>query len=197
MKDLTVGEEVMADGEGAITRFLGWMERNTNKETDFILIETVDGDQLTLTGNHNVFYFQGTTPTAIYAKHLLPGDVMVGGLGEGKVISSMRAVTRTGYLDPLTGSGTLVTNNITTSCYASFPHHLANLALLPARLLPQLVLDNQESQHTEGTRTYVSTIKMIGRALGVGARQEKHGEVLVAGLSTVMLVAVSLKSIVM
>ena len=56
MKDLSVGEEVMADGEGAITRFLGWMERNTNKETDFILIETVDGDQLTLTGVSSSLY---------------------------------------------------------------------------------------------------------------------------------------------
>jgi hypothetical protein len=102
---------------------------------------------------------------------------------QGKVIRSMRAVTKTGYLDPLTGTGTLVTNNISTSCCklllishhtllmstshvcsdASFPHQLANLALLPARLLPRLVLDNQQSQNQEGTRTYVSTIKMIGR----------------------------------
>ena len=56
MKDLSVGEEVMAYGEGAITRFLGWMERNTNKETDFILIETADGDQLTLTGVNSSLY---------------------------------------------------------------------------------------------------------------------------------------------
>lgn len=50
MKDLRVGEHLRAGLGGAITEFLGWMERNTDKETTFILIETEDGDQLTLTG---------------------------------------------------------------------------------------------------------------------------------------------------
>ena len=56
MKDLKVGEEVMADGEGGVTEFLGWMEKSTSIETTFILIETVDGDQLTLTGIVHRFY---------------------------------------------------------------------------------------------------------------------------------------------
>ena len=35
---------------------------------------------------------------------------------QGKVVKSTRVVHRTGYLDPLTMAGTIVTNNITTSC---------------------------------------------------------------------------------
>ena len=46
---------------------------------------------------------------------------------------------------------------------ASFPHHLADLALLPAKMLPELLLDNQESLETEGTRTYVTFIKWMAR----------------------------------
>ena len=46
---------------------------------------------------------------------------------------------------------------------ASFPHHLADLALLPAKMFPELLLDNQESQSEEGTRTYVTVMKWIGR----------------------------------
>ena len=46
---------------------------------------------------------------------------------------------------------------------ASFPHHLADLALLPAKMLPELLLDNQDSLETEGTRTYVKFIKWIAR----------------------------------
>ena len=46
---------------------------------------------------------------------------------------------------------------------ASFPHHLADLALLPAKMLPELLLDNQDSLETEGTRTYVTFIKWMAR----------------------------------
>ena len=46
---------------------------------------------------------------------------------------------------------------------ASFPHHLADLALLPAKMFPELLLDNQESLETEGTRTYVTFIKWMAR----------------------------------
>ena len=46
---------------------------------------------------------------------------------------------------------------------ASFPHHLADLALLPAKMFPELLLDNQESLHREGTRTYITVMKWIAR----------------------------------
>ena len=48
---------------------------------------------------------------------------------------------------------------------ASFPHHLADLALLPAKMFPGLVLDTQESQYVEGTRAYVTFIKWIARLI--------------------------------
>ena len=97
------------------------------------------------------------------------------------MIRSMNYVEKTGYLDPLTQSGTIVSNNITASCCkcslsqitiyislpkcldASFPHHLAEVALLPAKMFPGLLLDNQESLDREGTRTYVSFIKSVAR----------------------------------
>jgi len=46
---------------------------------------------------------------------------------------------------------------------ASFPHHLSDIALLPAKMFPQLLLDNQESLDREGTRTYVTFMKRIAR----------------------------------
>ena len=45
----------------------------------------------------------------------------------------------------------------------SFPHHLADLGALPAKMFPELLLDNQESQHREGTRTYVRYLKWTAR----------------------------------
>ena len=93
----------------------------------------------------------------------------------------MKYVNKTGSLDPLTQSGTIVSNNIVTSCCeysndyllyntnksiftdASFPHHLADLALWPAKMFPTLLLDDEESQYVEGTRAYITFIKWIAR----------------------------------
>ena len=35
----------------------------------------------TYAGSHNVFYYHNQTPTTIFAKYLVPGDVLVGGSG--------------------------------------------------------------------------------------------------------------------
>ena len=46
---------------------------------------------------------------------------------------------------------------------ASLPHELADLGSLPAKIFSELLLDNQESQFVEGTRTYVRVAKWIAR----------------------------------
>ena len=82
MKDLKVGEEVVSDEEGRLTKFVGWMELDYEKETMFVEIITDDGEKLTLTGTHNVFFYQDDKPTPIFAKYLSPGNVLVGGSGK-------------------------------------------------------------------------------------------------------------------
>jgi len=179
MRDLKIGDEVVSDETGALTQFIGWMDLSRDKKTKMVEVKTDDGEQLTLTLTHILFYYEDDKPTSIYAKDLRPGNVLVGGSGEGKIIRSMNYVEKTGYLDPLTRSGTIVSNNMTASCYASFPHHLAEVALLPAKMFPGLLLDNQESLDREGTRTYVSFIKSVARAFGIGVNREddakEHG----------------------
>ena len=101
-----------------------------------IEVETDDGEKLIMTDNHNVFSYEEDKPTSTYVKDLSPGNVLVGGAGkvqippkyekiivisfitlfQGKIIQSMKYVEQMGYLDPLTESGTIVTNNITASC---------------------------------------------------------------------------------
>ena len=61
---------------------------------------------------------------------------------------------------------------------ASFPHHLADLALLPAKMFPGLVLDTQESQYVEGTRAYVTFIKWIARLISNFGRYKKSTELM-------------------
>jgi len=92
-------------------------------------------------------------------------------------------------------------NNIYSSCYGSFPHELANLAMLPARLFPRIFLDDEESLNREGVRPFVATVKRIGRALGFGMKVEKEGgnmkfgEILFVGINVVVFAAWSKKMI--
>jgi len=162
MRNLKIGDEVVSDEKGTLTKFIGWMELDRHTETEFLEIETLDGEKLILTESHNVFFYKNGKSTPTYASNLIPGDLLVGGSGKGKIIKNIHAVKKVGYLDPLTNSGTIVSNNISASCYGSFPHYLANLALKPAKMFPTLLLDNEESQHREGTRAYVTFIKWIG-----------------------------------
>ena len=82
MRDLRIGDEVLSDGTGRLTKFVGWMEYSSNAQSDMIEVETEDGEHLTLTGTHNVFYYEDGKPTPTYAKNLSPGNIIVGGSGQ-------------------------------------------------------------------------------------------------------------------
>ena len=82
MKDMKIGEEVLSDETGRLTKFIGWMELSRDTKTKMIEIETDDGEKLIMTGTHNVFYYKEDKPTPTYVKNLRPGNVLVGESGK-------------------------------------------------------------------------------------------------------------------
>ena len=83
MRDLKIGDEVVSDETGRLTKFIGWMDLSRDKTTKMIEIKTDDGGQLTLTLTHILFYYdEDGKPTTTYAKDLRPGNVLVGGSRE-------------------------------------------------------------------------------------------------------------------
>ena len=82
MKDLKIGEEVLSDETGRVTKFIGWMELSRNTKTKMIEIETDDGEKLIMTDTHNVFYYKEGKPTPTFVEDLSPGNVLVGGIGQ-------------------------------------------------------------------------------------------------------------------
>ena len=82
MKDMKIGEEVLSDETGRVTKFIGWIDFSRDTKTKMIEIETDDGEKLILTGTHNVFYYEEDKPTPTYVKDLRPGNVLVGGIGQ-------------------------------------------------------------------------------------------------------------------
>ena len=82
MKDMKIGEEVLSDETGRLTKFIGWMELSRDTKTKMIEIETDDGEKLIMTDSHNVFYYKEDKPTPTYVKNLRPGNVLVGESGK-------------------------------------------------------------------------------------------------------------------
>ena len=82
MKDMKIGEEVLSDETGRVTKFIGWIDFSRDTKTKMIEIETDDGEKLIMTDSHNVFYYKEDKPTPTYVKNLRPGNVLVGESGK-------------------------------------------------------------------------------------------------------------------
>ena len=54
MKDLKIGEEVLSDETGSMTKVLGWLELNYKERVSFLEIKTHDGEELIMTETHIV-----------------------------------------------------------------------------------------------------------------------------------------------
>ena len=86
MRDLKIGEEVLSDETGRMTKVLGWLELNSKEKVSFLEIKTHDGEDLIVTETHIVFYYENGEPTPAFIRDLKPGNVLVGGSGEVSTI---------------------------------------------------------------------------------------------------------------
>lgn len=84
MRDLKIGDEIVSDETGALTKFVGWMEYSSTAEVDYLELLTEDGEELILTETHNVFFYDKNVPTPTFARNLRPGNVLVGRSGKVK-----------------------------------------------------------------------------------------------------------------
>jgi len=169
ISDLELGDKIRTS-QGQITyftKFLGWMDRSSSKEVRMLKIQTSDGASVTLTGSHIMF----SNSTPMYASQLQPGDTLRYWNGSYMKESEIIEISRkySSPWAPLTSEGTLLVDGLLASCYASYPHELADLALAPVKLLPGFLLDDEKTQHIDGTRTFIKMMKQVGDMFG--ARQ--------------------------
>ena len=95
-----------------------------------------------------------------------PGDMVVteNGFSQVKLVT---VVVKSGAYVPLTDAGTLMVDGVLVSCYTNAPHWLAHTVLAPLRWWPTLLLDTEESQHSEGVKAYPWMVKNLGNFLGL------------------------------
>lgn len=116
MKDLVLGDRVLvSNGHYEPIYSFGHFDTSSVK-TEFIQIQTSVSSGLELTPNHLIFT-QGKQ--AVPASSIKIGDKLMMASGETDTVISIKEVTRTGIFAPFTPSGTIVTNGILSSSFAT------------------------------------------------------------------------------
>ena len=107
----------------------------------------------------------------VYTWQLKEGDRLVKMKADeeliGEEVVAVQRKFESGFWAPLTKEGTLLVDGFLASCYASFPHHPAQIAFAPVKMFPRQLLDDESSQHKDGVRRIVKAIKTIGEMLGL------------------------------
>lgn len=180
MQDLQLGERVLAslhdDGSGQLifSEVIGFLDRQTSARALFYTIETESGAALSLTAAHLVFVAEGNCSglvprgqlRTVFASEVQLGQCVVSaqGLGqEGRLSRVVRVQLSEdiGVFAPLTLHGTVVVNDIVSSCYAAMDEHwLAHIAFGPLRALHHW--GGPMGHQDKGVHWYSSLLHWIG-----------------------------------
>lgn len=183
IQDLQLGERVLAslhdDGSGKLifSEVIAFLDRQSSARTLFYTIETESGAALSLTAAHLVFVAEGNCSgpaprgqlRTVFASEVQLHQCVVSaqGLGqEGRLSQVIRIQLQEdmGVFAPLTLHGTVVVNDIVSSCYATFDEHwLAHIAFSPLRALHRW--GGPMGHQAEGVHWYSSLLHWIGTHL--------------------------------
>ena len=165
-------------------QFLGWLDRSANANALFLKIST-NSSSIVLTGNHLIFRTSVADGAleSVFADQIEEGDKLVSWKGSKmteEAVVAVEPVIEKGTWAPLTMEGTLLVDGLLASCYAYFSQTLSDLALVPVKMFPRLLLDDQQSLMVDGMRNadVVKFFFKIGTALGLCRQREdlKKGE---------------------
>ncbi|XP_053327055.1 indian hedgehog protein isoform X2 [Spea bombifrons] len=177
VKDLRRGSKVLAmdsDGRTTFSDFVTFLDKNSQVESLFQVIETVDPPRrLSLTPTHLIFVADNfTVPArqfqAVFAGSVRPGQYIlvsgVLGLLPAKV-SSVRTQVDTGVFAPLTQQGTIVVDEVVVSCFALVQkQRLAQMVFWPLRVFYGLQgIWKSESFQQAGVHWYSQALYRLGR----------------------------------
>mmetsp|Transcript_15093 Transcript_15093/g.22232 ORF Transcript_15093/g.22232 Transcript_15093/m.22232 type:complete len:662 (-) Transcript_15093:108-2093(-) len=117
MEDLKIGDKVLVGVDGKYEPIYSFGHFDTSVvKTEFLQIRTSTSSGLEMTPNHLIF-MQGNE--AVPASSIKVGDKVMMASGKTDTVVSIQEVKRTGIFAPFTSSGTIVTNGILSSSFAT------------------------------------------------------------------------------
>ena len=176
MKDLKAGEKVLTMndyGEAVYSEISMIMHRQTDVTIkDYVELKTEDGPFVILSSFHLIFISHSQ---AIFSKdvklnqYLFTYNTSSKSFKKSRIIR-IRNVTKSDAYAPLSMEGTIVVNDIYTSCYAVFPNHRVSHAVFSLwrnlhrylRPISELIESNGEYHwYPNVLRTVVNWLKIL------------------------------------
>lgn len=175
VKDLRVGDTVLAisaTGQLVYSPVITFIDKSPDKEMYFLKIET-ENNKLFLTPTHLIFRQTSSggslaSSKAVFASNIKTGDyVFVLSSNMSMIperVDGVSSVSIRGAYAPLTAEGTIVVNNVATSCYAVVENHnLLHTAFAPLRYiynwLPGIFYSPAEQK---GNHWYTNLLAQVG-----------------------------------
>ena len=134
----------------------------------FYTFTTETGEEISLTPEHLIYV---GNQTYVQARHIVIDEhrlFVTDGTGPLKSsrIRSIDIVLEHGYATPITQHGTILVNNVSSSCYASvYRHRVGHAAMAPLRWMHQakqiLGLMNRNETNTNGLHWYPRALNNI------------------------------------
>ncbi len=129
ISSLQLGDEVLTwdsvENDFRYTEVIAWLSRSGSGSIIYLAIKTESGHDVTLTGNHLIFYSTNRRGpmTSTMARNLLLGNFIYIREKEAKALNVSRIVRierkeLIGSSAPLTRHGTLIVDRVLSSCYA-------------------------------------------------------------------------------
>lgn len=139
----------------------------------FYTFTTETGHQISLTSDHLIFIGNRTYIQARYVDPKIHSLYIIGSHGhlQATRIRSVDVQLQQGYATPITQHGTLIVNNVSSSCYSSIYHHdLGHMAMAPLRWFHQAKqifgLINRNEMNKNGIHWYPRTLNNIVQMFG-------------------------------
>ncbi|XP_077996590.1 sonic hedgehog protein-like [Glandiceps talaboti] len=152
MDQIQLGDRVLTVNEAGQTVYsdvIMMLDKKSDRRQSYHVIETEDyGYRLTVSRGHLVYASNFNWTFDASVKPVYAGDLQVGQYlyvaeNQGATLRPVK-ITRIstmedqGVFAPLTTEGTIVVDNVVTSCYAMVNHNLAHFAFAPVRFLKQI-----------------------------------------------------------
>lgn len=131
MKRLSAGDLVQSENEDGEDVVIAFTHKDAYTMSEFIEVGMHDGGRaLTLTRGHYVYVGK----QLVAAGRLRAGDVLQGGNGRQRVITSVKTVWKMGLFNPHSRSGRMVVDDVRVSCYSTaVAPNAAHALLAPVR----------------------------------------------------------------